>query len=76
MYLEDLEDLEGFAILKNLFLEPFKGGSGGGGRGSSSRKKNKGITRPYLSIFAFFIVLYTFTYIYFSSSGFSHKLLK
>jgi hypothetical protein len=65
-----LEDLEGFAILKNLFLEPFKGGV------LSTRKKNKEITRPYLSIFAFFIVLYTFTYIYFSSSGFSHKLLK
>ena len=72
MYLEDLEGLEGLALLKNLFLEPFKGG--GSGRGSSSRKKNKEITRPYLSIFTFFIVLYTFTYIYFSSSGFSLKL--
>ena len=33
MILEDLENLEGFAIMKSFFMEPFKGGGGGGGSG-------------------------------------------
>lgn len=77
MYLEDLEDLEGFALLKAVFLEQFKGGGGGGGggggRSSSSRRKSRDgqINRPpspYLPIFAIFVVLYSFAYIYFTSS--------
>ena len=65
-----LEDLEGFALLKAVFLEPFKGGSGsgGGGRGSSSKTRRNRTQSPYLPIFAIFVVLYSFTYIYFTSS--------
>ena len=69
-----LEDLEGFALLKAVFLEPFKGGSGGsgggsgGGRGSSSKTRRNRPQSPYLPIFAIFVVLYSFTYIYFTSS--------
>lgn len=60
-----LEDLEGFALLKAVFLEPFKGG---GGRGSSSKTRRNRPQSPYLPIFAIFVVLYSFTYIYFTSS--------
>lgn len=65
-----LEDLEGFALLKAVFLEPFKGGGGGsgGGRGSSSKTRRNRPQSPYLPIFAIFVVLYSFTYIYFTSS--------
>lgn len=66
-----LEDLEGFALLKAVFLEPFKGGSGGGGsgaRGSSSKTRRNRPQSPYLPIFAIFVVLYSFTYIYLTSS--------
>ena len=61
-----LEDLEGFALLKAVFLEPFKGGSGG--RGSSSKTRRNRPQSPYLPIFAIFVVLYSFTYIYLTSS--------
>jgi hypothetical protein len=71
-----LDNLEGFALLKAVFLEPFKGGGGGGGgggRGSSSRRKSREEQRnrppsPYLPILAIFVVLYSFAYIYFTSS--------
>ncbi len=66
MLLEDLEDLEGFALLKAVFLEPFKGGSGG--HGSSSKTRRNRPQSPYLPIFAIFVVLYSFTYIYLTSS--------
>jgi hypothetical protein len=75
MLLEDLESLEGFALLKGIFLEPYKGGSGGGGsssgggKGSSSRKiRRDRPASPYLPIFAIFVVLYAFTFIYLTSS--------
>jgi hypothetical protein len=68
MLLEDLESLEGFALLKGIFLEPYKGG-GGGGKGSSSRKIQRDRpASPYLPIFAIFVVLYAFTFIYLTSS--------
>jgi hypothetical protein len=79
MLLEDLESLEGFALLKGIFLEPYKGGSSGsgsssssgsgGGKGSSSRKIQRDRpASPYLPIFAIFVVLYAFTFIYLTSS--------
>ena len=77
MLLEDLESLEGFALLKGIFLEPYKGGSGGSGgsgggggsKGSSSRKiRRDRPASPYLPIFAIFVVLYAFTFIYLTSS--------
>jgi hypothetical protein len=78
MILDDLEDLEGFALIKSLFIEPepFKGGGGGGGgggRGSSSRNKNKLKDNPYFPIFMFFIILYSLTFIFFNTQGFSKK---
>lgn len=63
-----LEYLEGFALLKAVFLEPFKGGGGGGGDGSSSKTRRNRPQSPYLPIFAIFVVLYSFTYIYLTSS--------
>jgi hypothetical protein len=79
MILDDLEDLEGFALIKSLFIEPepFKGGGGGGGgggRGSSSRKKNKLKDNPYFPIFMFFIILYSLTFIFFNTQGSSKKI--
>jgi len=53
-----------------MILEPFKGGGGGGGGGrGGSRRKNKDTqnprSNPYItSIFIFFIVLYSLTFIY------------
>uniref|UniRef100_A0A6C0L900 Uncharacterized protein n=1 Tax=viral metagenome TaxID=1070528 RepID=A0A6C0L900_9ZZZZ len=84
MILDDLEDLEGFALIKSLFIEPepFKGGGGGsggggggggGGRGSSSRNKNKLKDNPYFPIFIFFIILYSLTFIFFNTQGSSKK---
>ena len=72
MILEDLENLEGFAIIKSFFMEPFKGGSGGGGsggggRGGSSRRKNDIKQSPYYPIFIIFIILYSLTVLYSSS---------
>ena len=72
MILEDLENLEGFAIIKSFFMEPFKGGSGGGGsggggRGGSSRRKNDIKQSPYYPIFIIFIILYSLTFLYSSS---------
>ena len=53
------------AIVKSLFLEPFKGGGGGGGRGGSSRRKNRDGSNPYLaSVFLFFIVIYSLTFLF------------
>lgn len=50
------------AIVKSLFLEPFKGG---GGRGGSSRRKNRDGSNPYLaSVFLFFIVIYSLTFLF------------
>ena len=50
------------AIVKSLFLEPFKGGGGGGG---SSRRKNRDGSNPYLaSVFLFFIVIYSLTFLF------------
>jgi hypothetical protein len=79
MILDDLEDLEGFALIKSLFIEPepFKGGGGGGGgggRGSSSRNKNKLKDNPYFPIFMFFIILYSLTFIFFNTQGSSKKI--
>jgi hypothetical protein len=75
MILDDLEDLEGFALMKSLFIEPYKGGGGGGGggRGSSSRNKNKLKDNPYFPIFMFFIILYSVTFIFFNTKGSSKK---
>lgn len=70
MILEDLENLEGFAIIKSFFMEPFKGGGGsgggggGGGRGGSSRRKNDIKQSPYYPIFIIFIILYSLTFMY------------
>lgn len=66
MILEDLEKLEGFAIMKSFFMEPFKGGSGGG-RGGSSRRKNDIKQSPYYPIFIIFIILYSLTFLYSTS---------
>jgi hypothetical protein len=66
MILEDLENLEGFAIIKSFFMEPFKGG-GGGGRGGSSRRKNDIKQSPYYPIFIIFIILYSLTFLYSTS---------
>ena len=78
MILDDLEDLEGFALMKSLFIEPFKGGGGGGGggggRGSSSRNKNKLKDNSYFPIFLFFVILYSLTFIFFNSQGSSKKI--
>jgi hypothetical protein len=65
MILEDLHDLEEFAIMKYMFIEPFKGG---GGRWSSYRRKNKVGLMPYFPIFVFFIILYLLTFIFFNSA--------
>lgn len=70
MILEDLENLEGFAIMKSFFMEPFKGGSGsgGGGRGGSSRRKNDIKQLPYYyPFFIIFIILYSLTFMYSTS---------
>lgn len=64
MILEDLENLEGFAIMKSFFMEPFKGG---GGRGGSSRRKNDIKQSPYYPIFIIFIILYSLTFLYSTS---------
>ena len=78
MILDDLEDLEGFALMKSIFIEPFKGGGGGGGggggRGSSSRNKNKLKDNPYFPIFMFFVILYSLTFIFYNSQGSSKKI--
>ncbi len=56
---------EDFSLLKSLFIEPFKGGSGGGGgRGGSSRRKNKDAIPFNLPIFILFAVLYFFTFLF------------
>ncbi len=77
MILDDLDDLEGFSLMKNFLTEQFKGGGGGGGggggRGSSSRNRKKGEKNPFFPILIFFIVIYTFTFIYFNSLGSSRK---
>lgn len=63
---------EDFTLLKSIFLEPFKGG-GGGGRGGSSRRKNKDgkdgrpLSSFNLPIFLFFAVLYSLTFVFFST---------
>lgn len=70
MILEDLENLEGFAIMKSFFMEPFKGGGGGGGsggRGGSSRRKNDIKQSPYYPVFIIFIILYSLTFMYSTS---------
>ena len=68
MMLDDLDDLEGFSLMKNFLTEQFKGGGGGGGgRGSSSRNRKKGEKNP------FFPILIFFTFIYFNSLGSSRK---
>ena len=70
MILEDLENLEGFAIMKSFFMEPFKGGGGGGGsggRGGSSRRKNDIKQSPYYPVFIIFIILYSLTFLYSTS---------
>lgn len=62
MILEDLENLEGFAIMKSFFMEPFKGSGG------SSRRKNDIKQSPYYyPIFIIFIILYSLTFLYSSS---------
>ena len=53
-----------FSLLKSLFLEPFKGGSGGGGGRGSSRRKNKDAIPFNLPIFLIFALLYFFTFIF------------
>lgn len=58
---------EDFSILKSLFLEPFKGG-GGGGRGGGSSKRKRNPNRSFnLPIFLFFAVLYSLTFLFFST---------
>ena len=77
MILDDLEDLEGFALMKSIFIEPYKGGGGGGGgggRGSSSRNKNKLKDNLYFPIFLFFVIIYSLTFIFFNSQGSSKKI--
>jgi hypothetical protein len=62
--------VEDFAIMKSLFLEPFKGGSGGGGRGGGSRRNTKNAKpRPSfnIAIFLFFVVIYSLTFLFFST---------
>lgn len=62
---------EDFSILKSLFLEPFKGGGGGGGgggRGGGSSKRKRNPNRSFnLPIFLFFAVLYSLTFLFFST---------
>jgi hypothetical protein len=63
--------VEDFAIMKSLFLEPFKGGGGGGGgRGGGSRRnaKNAKPRPPFnIAIFLFFVVIYSLTFLFFST---------
>jgi len=65
--------VEDFAIMKSLFLEPFKGGGGGGGgggRGGGSRRnaKNAKPRPPFLfAIFLFFVVIYSLSFLFFST---------
>ena len=60
--------VEDFAIMKSLFLEPFKGG-GGGGRGGSRRNAKNAKPRPSfnIAIFLFFVVIYSLTFLFFST---------
>jgi len=73
--------VEDFAIMKSLFLEPFKGGSGGGGGGGGGRGSSGGSSggsqrnaknakpRPSfnIAIFLFFVVIYSLTFLFFST---------
>jgi hypothetical protein len=72
-----IDAVEDFAIMKSLFLEPFKGGGGGGGsggggggRGGGSRRnaKNAKPRPPFnIAIFLFFVVIYSLTFLFFST---------
>jgi hypothetical protein len=67
-----IDAVEDFAIMKSLFLEPFKGGGGGGGggRGGGSRRNAKNAKpRPSfnIAIFLFFVVIYSLTFLFFST---------
>ena len=79
-----IDAVEDFAIMKSLFLEPFKGGgSGGGGKGSSGSGGSSGVSgsqrnaknaksakpRPSfnIAIFLFFVVIYSLTFLFFST---------
>jgi preprotein translocase subunit SecG len=57
------------AIIKSLFLEPFKGGGGGGGGGGGrggSRRKNKDAQNPrsMTAVFIFFIIIYSLAFLF------------
>jgi len=65
-----IDAVEDFAIMKSLFLEPFKGGGGKGSSGSGSRRNAKNAKpRPSfnIAIFLFFVVLYSLTFLFFST---------
>jgi hypothetical protein len=59
--------VEDFAIMKSLFLEPFKGGGSGGGRGGGSRRNAKPRPSFNIAIFLFFVVIYSLTFLFFST---------
>ena len=60
--------VEDFAIMKSLFLEPFKGGGGGGGgRGGGSRRNANPRPSFNIAIFLFFVVIYSLTFLFFST---------
>jgi preprotein translocase subunit SecG len=54
------------AIIKSLFLEPFKGGGGGGGGRGGSRRKNKDAQNPrsMTAVFIFFIIIYSLAFLF------------
>jgi len=58
-----IDAVEDFAIMKSLFLEPFKGGSG------SRRNAKSAKPRPSfnIAIFLFFVVIYSLTFLFFST---------
>ena len=60
-----IDAVEDFAIMKSLFLEPFKGGNSGGGGGSGKNAKSR---RSFnIAIFLFFVVIYSLTFLFFST---------
>lgn len=59
-----IDAVEDFAIMKSLFLEPFKGGNSG-----SRRNAKNATSRPSfnIAIFLFFVVIYSLTFLFFST---------
>ena len=61
-----IDAVEDFAIMKSLFLEPFKGVSSVSG---SQRNAKSAKPRPSfnIAIFLFFVVIYSLTFLFFST---------